>query len=237
MKMDSNHVIGPEDLFSECVNLLDTLSRWGVLLTYNQPIFERSKDVRGVIEYKHISTPNHSSNPLLCEDYFLSVLQYKELFKMASYLGVFFDGSIFRGSYQFENDVLRKQSLTFWPAPIPFECEDLELGGFLEVIEASLADRSNQKRFKMRTPMAFDFDDNNNKRKHPVSHLHFQSKDTRIYFDRPICMSRFIKSIVAICYERELSSHPWDDFQEFRFRCKQEAKYFPERNELQIGYK
>lgn len=207
----------PEKHFNLIINTLTLLSDNDLLINYISPIKKTTKN-----QYL-ISWANHISGSFNCEKYFGRILQYKNIIKNNAYTCILFDGSIIRIAYEYNKNGLYKHSLLWWPAPFKIQKNDLELGGILDIFELYANDNTWSENIQMKSPIRFDYDSSNYSEAHPLSHLHIQSSDCRMYIDRPICFNKFIKFIFKNFYCDTYKSYKFfNELEEIKFDYIQE---------------
>ena len=142
----------------------------------------------------------------MSQKYFNSCVQYLALFRERSYHILFYDYSIARFHYEFENNKLVSYNLLWFPCPFSKDYLDI-CGGRQEIadmLDTTPTEESyNYDNFIFRTPVRIDFDANYKGKKkifHPTSHLHFQHKDTRSGFKDVFCLYKFFFFVIENFY-------------------------------------
>ena len=147
-----------------------------------------------------ITWNNHCPDRANAGRSFIKLEQYMHILQHNSYHCLLFDGSIIRANFEFEDNILVKQNLLWWPAP--YDYGDLLEDGFppVELMQYFYEERKWYEIVKMRSPIRIDFDRLKNTPNHPQSHLHMQNEDTRLFVRQPICFNRFIAFIFRNFY-------------------------------------
>lgn len=160
---------------------------------------------------------NHVSSRANAGASFTKLEQYLHILNTNSYHCLLFDGSIIRANYQFEEDLLMIQNLLWWPSP--YDYGSILEDGFspVEVVEDFFCDGNWHEVIKMRSPIRIDFDATRKAEpNHPYSHMHIESKDTRLDANRPICFSKFLDFIFKNFYPECRLDFSSQDFIEYR---------------------
>ncbi|MCD5413460.1 MAG: DUF2290 domain-containing protein [Clostridiales bacterium] len=192
---------------------LDALNSKELLYTYNK-IYKKSRDSNKCF----LSWNNHKKGKFNTNKYFLKVEQYKKILENNSYLCIFYDGSLVRVSYSFENDYLVNQTLLWWPAPYFYEGITVEDMSPLNLMEEFLADSQWCEVLRIRSPVRVDFDplESAVSRLHSPTHMHMQNEECRLYVKNPLCFIKFIEFVLKNFYpEKQFRIDPRDyiDFQ------------------------
>lgn len=161
---------------------------------FNEAISYQNQEKRQVITWN-----NHVPSRLNCGKSFTTLNQYRHLLNTNGYHCILYDGSIIRSSYEFENEKLVYHSHLWWPSPFNI---NLYLEGVspLDFLDSFLSSRSWGSMIKMRTPVRIDFDIDNCRENHPLTHMHTQYEECRIGVDYPICFNKFIYYIFKNFY-------------------------------------
>ncbi len=134
-------------------------------------------------------------------DAFNTLNQYATIYETGAYHAILFDGSIVRAFFEFQKNLLIKQSLLYWPTPVFIKAEDVAQNGIREALDYHLCDLScDSKELRMRTPFRLDFDSTNATETHPGSHVHIQHSDCRLSCKNPVCFNTFIKFVFTNFY-------------------------------------
>lgn len=178
----------------QVVNTLDRLQSLGYVYYYNPPeVVENKKEAL-------LLCKNHESMPETSERYFLRPEQYCAMVSTNDYWALLKDYSIIRGSFEFNKNILIKESLLWWPCPVLLDESAVEELGLDEAVKYLFMESNTIKRIMMRTPMRVDFDANKDTDLHPRAHIHLQSPETRINTCEPICFNRFMEYILLNYY-------------------------------------
>jgi hypothetical protein len=187
-------------------NTLDILSDNGLTHYHNAPIHDK-RDGKDWVTW-----PNHQSGRYNCESHFAKINQYKKIVETEAFTCLLFDGSLVRAAYGFNNETLMIHNLLWWPSPFRITSEDLVGGGILDFFDLYADSGEWHERLEMRTPFRFDYDTEKAAEDHPLSHLHMQTSDCRLYIDRPLSFNRFITFIFKNFYPDVYKKHYfWGD--------------------------
>lgn len=219
----------PKNIYQSIKNTLILLTDNDLTIFHNDPLYQKSRnDVK-------ITWPNHNPGRHNCNSSFGYVAQYKTIIKTGAYTCLLFDGTIVRVSYSFNNNSLTDHSLLWWPSPFKINSDDLEMGGVLEIFDLYANSEDWHEQIQMRSPIRFDYDKEKGTNEHPVSHLHLQTSDCRLYIDRPICFNRFIKFIFQSFYPDIYKNYSfWNDLWEISFDEKELLS--PVENQVYLGW-
>jgi len=144
---------------------------------------------------------DHVSGRHNAGDAFNTINQYATIYETGAYHAILFDGSIIRAFFEFQKNLLTRQSLLYWPAPIIVQYKDVEENGIREALNYILCDLNcDSKKLRMRTPFRLDFDSSNDSDSHPGSHLHIQHADCRLSSKNPVCFNTFVKFVFSNFY-------------------------------------
>lgn len=202
-----------ESVYNQIVNTLDRLQNSGYVDFYSLPnIVEKNK-------YTMLSWNNYQSAKETSENYFLRVEQYCKIISTNAYWALLKDHSVIRGSFEFDNNKLLRESLLWWPCPVILDEDMVNEFGLDESVEYLFQSNDTASNVRMRTPMRIDFDVNNNESDHPRAHMHMQNVNTRINTCEPICFNRFLNYVFSNYYpewnvkfdEREFLSFTYDN--------------------------
>lgn len=95
---------------------LDTLQKKALCISYNV--------VPPVMDTQHrcqITWNSHVSERANSGKSFIKLAQYRHILANNSYHCLLFDGSLIRVNFEFEDDLLLKQNLLWWPAPYDYK--------------------------------------------------------------------------------------------------------------------
>lgn len=122
---------------------------------------------------------------------------YKELKRKRDYNVALVDGALLQLQYTFENDIVIKHRLAFFPSPDLTEYQNdpeiYELDQmFAEILERNI----------VTTPLRFDFDrDSFNEEDHPMAHLTIgQYKNCRVPMESAVSPFRFFEFVLGSFY-------------------------------------
>lgn len=194
MKKMNKHV---EETIFQINNSLEILYGFGFLRFYNEMSYSYEK--KNNIEI--LTWSNHVPGRHNAGDSFTTINQYVSIIETGAYHGIVNDGSIIRAYFVFNKNILKAQSLLYWPAPITIPEEEIEELGIRDAMTFYLNDLTcESKNLRMRTPFRFDFDPSNSSEDHPSTHVHMQHSECRMKATKPICFNTFIKFIIKNMY-------------------------------------
>jgi len=167
----------------------------------------------GETNNEQITWTNHQRGRNLSSRYFNNIDQYMSVLCNGAYHALFCDYSILRYSFVFDKNKLVSQNLLWWPCPVNVDKELADEFGVIDAINLTLEDKGLVSKLRMRSPIRFDFDINNNTFDHPRAHFHMQHPENRINTREPICFNTFVKFILENNYPHlNYEFKEWDDF-------------------------
>jgi hypothetical protein len=193
----------------EIENLTSSLIRQGITIDTTPAIVQKSKNLSEVTwaGYK------------LPEVYipFATIAEYRWLIQERQYNHLLFDGSLLQIAYTFRRNSLVKHRLCFYPCPLYFKPEELNLYqeegyGLLDIVD-DFDFETFQSRLRLQSPLRFDFDPSSISPEHPASHLHLSRDDCRIPVFAPLSVGHFIQFVLRHFYLEQWQSnellHNW----------------------------
>lgn len=172
-----------------------------IILDTIDPIYTAS-----TLEAKNSVDRTTSRSPM-SQKFFNSCIQYLALFRARSYHILFHDYSIAKFHYEFSGtNKLTSYNLLWFPCPFSEEYlgiypDRFEIQAMLDSVP--IEEKYQYDDFSFRTPIRIDFDSEYNGDKkmfHPISHLHFQNKNTRTEVNSLYCLYKFLFFIIENCY-------------------------------------
>lgn len=210
-KLMNRHV---ENTQNQINNTLRTLQTLGLVRVSKSLVHEKNSAV------ETLTWGNHKSGRHNAGDSFNTLNQYATIYDTGAYHCILFDGSIIRVFYEFDKNILKRQSLLFWPAPIPDIPEsDVDELGMWDALSLYLGDlRVENTNFRMRTPVRFDYDSGNDTLKHPGTHVHMQHSECRIGSRAPLCFNTFISFIFQNFYpDKTIAKWEWSNLEKLNY--------------------
>lgn len=195
---------------------LDMLHEKGLAISYN--VVVPSQDSK---HYCQITWNNHISDRSNSGKAFTKLEQYLHILKTNSYHCLLFDGSLIRANFEFEDDILLRQNLLWWPAPYDYGNILQEGYSPVDLLLDFYGDSSWHKVIKMRSPVRIDFDSSKNEANHPHSHLHIQNEETRLNTSNPMCFNRFVDFVLRNFYPQftlPFSNHDFIQYKTIEFK-------------------
>lgn len=130
---------------------------------------------------------------------FTSIAEYCSLIENRQYSMLLNDGSIFQFYYSLRRDKIIKHRLCWYPAPIDINPEDYFTESVVDLIleKMSLGDLDV---FRARSPIRFDYNQDDARDGHPAVHMHISDEDCRIPVKTPLCLRKFMTFIVENFY-------------------------------------
>lgn len=173
--------------------------------------------IRDYIEPHVYDTRISLENDVYCPDaerspkaqkFFNYCKQYVAFYKSRSYQFLFFDYSLGRFDYSFDNAGHLVSYNLYWnPCPISSEyieeieqC-DMDFSEYIDNIDEN--ERVELDNIILRTPIRFDYESNytgTHPEYHPAFHMHFQHKNTRIKTQNFLSLYSYILFILENCY-------------------------------------
>lgn len=137
--------------------------------------------------------------------------EYKWLVQNRQFSVILFDGSILQISYTFQRGDLIRHRLCFYPYPLFLELEEWEMYqemgfGLIDILENFNLEEF-QKHLQLQSPLRFEFDLNNARENHPVSHLHLLRNDCRVPVFAPLSIGNFVQFIFRNFYSEHWNTH------------------------------
>lgn len=136
---------------------------------------------------------------------FGTIDEYMYLLTNEQYTFLLFDGSLVQLVYYFRNRRVVQHHLGFYSPPVSVQQEELDL--YLEhglTLDELLSDKIASDRFvlylRLKSPIRFDFDAENNRENHPASHLHLSQNHCRIAVFAPLSIGHFVRFIFRHFY-------------------------------------
>lgn len=192
MKMMNKYV---EATYNQISNSLEMYYKSGVFRSVKPLRHEKTENTETLTWEDHQSGRHNSG------DSFNTLQQYLKIYETGAYHAIFNDGSIVRCYYKFQKNILLEQSLLFWPSPMNISEEVIEELGISDALILMLNSiDQNNKDFRMRSPMRYDFSSVNNVSGHSATHVHIQHADCRLKAENPICFNTFIEFVLKNFY-------------------------------------
>lgn len=149
---------------------------------------------------------------------FNTVENYLSVFQNRAYHFFLFDGSLIKLNFEFdESYALKTYNLSWLPCVFTseyinmFEIKDNQMNIFelyneLDSYELSSKEKICLSDICLRSPIRIDFDSTYSdfsRTTHPLTHMHFQSKNTRLKIENTFCIYRFVAFVLENCYPDE----------------------------------
>ena len=169
--------------------------------------------------YPHVSNKGKGINILAWNNYirsskteFATVDEYMTFLTNNQYTLILFDGSLIRIVYYFKRQHIIRHQLGYYPPPVPIQQDELSL--YLShglTVSDLINDKVNSNKFsvylRLRSPIRFDFDSDNDSEVHPASHLHLSQSDCRIAVYAPVSIGLFLCFIFKHFYQEIWEKH------------------------------
>lgn len=192
MKKINKHVV---DTREQITNTLQFLYHTGLARITKDVLVIPDQDFE-VLTWKNHVPGRHNAGKS-----FTRLNQYMSIYETGAYHCILYDGSIIRVFFKFHRNILREESLLYWPAPIEIPEDEIEELGIREAISMYMSDVDLRNgHLLMRSPCRLDYDSFNVNALHPETHLHIQNEECRISVRKPICFNTFIKFIFKNFY-------------------------------------
>jgi hypothetical protein len=136
---------------------------------------------------------------------FGTIDEYMHLLTNRQYTYLLFDGSLIQLVYYFRNRRVVQHHLGFYSPPVSLQQKELDL--YLEhglTLDDLLNDKIASDNFasdlRLKSPIRFDFDVENNREDHPASHLHLSESHCRIAVFAPLSIGHFVRFVFRHFY-------------------------------------
>lgn len=189
---------------SEIVKLGDTLSNAGLIIEMNYPHTYRLGGGIAVLSWDNYGVSESVE--------FASVEEYMQFLENRQYVFILFDGSLVQLVYQFRGKRIVGHHLGYFPSPVPIQPEELrEYFAYGLTLTDLVNDKLQQDTFRsnlrLRSPIRFDFDIEDNREDHPASHLHISQSDCRIAVVAPLSIGHFLCFLFRHFYPEHWREH------------------------------
>jgi hypothetical protein len=145
-----------------------------------------------------------------------TIAEYRRLLRDGEYSCVLTDGSLLQLSFVLERESIVKHRMVYFPCPLVFEKDELDVVGelsFTELFELALSEEfaldsdamdpdsyPDIGRLRLRAPLRFDFDLEAMRVGHPGSHLHLSDESVRWAIFGPLSVGHFVRFVFRHFY-------------------------------------
>ena len=154
-------------------------------------------------ERTRVSFHSHTAAPFLVTTGHPTVDQFIAWAETGAYSAMLFDGSLLQLTFDLKSDHVVGHRLAY--APCPFDIDEQLLTDGEPLVDVIEAYRDGDA--LLRTPVRFDFDQNNASEHHPASHMTFNGMDCRIACAAPMHPLRFVDFIFRHFYKSYWDAH------------------------------
>ena len=130
--------------------------------------------------------------------------EYRFCIEAQMYSAILYDGSLLQLSYDFEGSELIRHRLLYYPCPF-----DVDPMLFVDVPVLDVFDLYRSRAaevVRLRSPIRFDYDFENQREFHPASHLTFLSEKCRWAVASPLSLGHFIRFVFYHFYPAHWSN-------------------------------
>jgi hypothetical protein len=208
------------DLQLEVRRLITTLLKNDLALGFREPVI-RIQD--------RISSLTWASNPdagsPVVYGQFAVITEYRRLLRDGHYSCVLNDGSLIQISARYRDDELIYHRYCYYPCPLLLDRDDIGFeGDLLEMFDLFLLEDFEggeggknfddslavppEARLRLRSPVRFDFDLDQQRADHPASHLTFGHEECRWPVFGPLSLGHFIRFVF-----QHFRPEEWDQYE------------------------
>jgi len=190
--MTANHIR------NELEGLLVQLLGAEVALTMNPVV------LRDVADGQRVTWGSPKPPPGLMEAKYGTIEEYLSWIGAQMYSALLYDGSLLQLSYDFNGSELIRHRLLYYPCPFDVDPVLFNAADALEVLDLYCSQGIDTVR--LRSPLRFDYDPQNQRDFHPASHLTFLSESCRWAVASPLSPGHFIGFIFHHFYPVQWSN-------------------------------
>jgi hypothetical protein len=183
----------PKALATQLRNLFSLLLESEIAIAVN-PVVEQHGGYRVRVTWGTA----FASVGLMSASEFATVGEYRNFIDSQIYSAVLFDGALLQLSYDFEGHDLVGHRLGYYPCPFDVDPELLRTDPLGDVIE--IYSGSHEAKINLRSPLRFDYDEQNVGSEHPAVHVHLNRANCRWAVSRPLSVADFIRFVFRHFY-------------------------------------
>lgn len=136
---------------------------------------------------------------------------YRAMLNQRDFCLCFADGGLVQIRYDIEDKEIVSHRLCYFPCPFSFESEDLE-GISLSDVPLLFSADELRTRFRLASPIRFDFDADIADERHAHSHVSLNKETCRLPAYGPVSLGHFFRFILRYFYEVEFANlNEWED--------------------------
>jgi hypothetical protein len=136
---------------------------------------------------------------------------YRAMLNQRDFCLCFTDGGLVQIRYDIEDKEIVSHRLCFFPCPFSFDSEDTEGIALADVPLLFSADEL-RNRFRLASPIRFDFDANITDERHAHSHVSLNKETCRLPAYGPVSLGHFFRFILRYFYEVEFANlNEWEN--------------------------
>lgn len=147
-----------------------------------------------------------------------SIGQYCAILDRRDFSVCFSDGGLLQIRYDLRDDVIVAHRLCYFPCPFTFQHDD-SIDFSLAELPQMLSGDELRERFKLISPIRFEFDADHADQRHSHSHVSLNKVSCRLPAYGPISMGHFVRFVLRYFYETEfLDLQKWEHLSPKLFR-------------------
>lgn len=131
-----------------------------------------------------------------------TVKHYRSILECRDFCFCFIDGGVIQVRYDIEDGEIVAHRLCYFPCPFSFSPEDVE-GIALSELPLLFSAEELLMRFRLASPIRFDFDATFNDDYHAYSHVSINKETCRIPVYGPVSLGHFIRFVLRYFYQRD----------------------------------
>lgn len=167
------------------------LAAAGLLYDHNDSVMERTAKGR-----RRITWATSGTRPELSSAVESNIGEYLAFLRGRHYQFRLTDGALIQISYDLTpRDDVYQSRLVWYPCPVSFAPEELEIAPLDEIVETAPTDLIG-----CRAPLRFDYSPDQIAENHSCTHLHLGMENLRFPVQRPLEPNRFMRLIIRTAY-------------------------------------
>lgn len=138
---------------------------------------------------------------------------YQAILEQRDFSICMFDGGLLQIHYDVADEQIIQHRLAYFPCPFTFT-EDERNGFALSELPSLFAADELRSRFKLTTPIRFDYDAERSDERHAHSHVSFNKESCRVPAYGPLSLGHFFRFVLRYFYETEFADlSDWEELQ------------------------